>query len=97
MIPEAFFSIFACSKIGAIYTTIFSGLGSQALHSRLRDSNSKVLITANKMRRRCRHVNLKDQWIEAVKNTNISRIIVIDEDNGDDYCNNRIINNYKSW
>jgi acetyl-CoA synthetase len=95
MIPEAFFSIFACSKIGAIHTTIFSGFGSQALHSRLRDSNSKVLITANKMRRRCQHVNLKDQWIEAVKNTNISRIIVIDEDNGDDYCNNRIINNYK--
>jgi acetyl-CoA synthetase len=47
------------------------------------------------MRRRCQHVNLKDQWIEAVKNTNISRIIVIDEENGDDYCNNRIINNYK--
>ena len=26
MIPEAFYAIFACSKIGAVHTTIFSGL-----------------------------------------------------------------------
>jgi acetyl-CoA synthetase len=34
MIPEAFYAIFACSKIGAVHTTIFSGFSAQALRSR---------------------------------------------------------------
>lgn len=52
MIPEAFFSMFACSKIGAVHTTVFSGFGSQALCSRLQDCNAQILITADAMQRK---------------------------------------------
>jgi len=45
MIPEAFFSIFACSKIGAIHTTIFCGFSGKGLHARLGNSAAKMLIT----------------------------------------------------
>jgi acetyl-CoA synthetase len=98
MIPEALFSIFACSKIGAVHTTIFSGLSGQALQSRLRDSNAKMLITAYKMQRRSNEINLKSQWMHATKNTNISTIVVVGEnDDREDDCNNNKIISYDEF
>jgi acetyl-CoA synthetase len=83
MIPEAFYAIFACSKIGAIHTTIFSGFSSHALHSRLVDSNAKLLITANMGRRRGKEIDFANQWHRAVRSTNISRIVTVDGNYGD--------------
>jgi acetyl-CoA synthetase len=80
LIPEALFAIFACSKIGAIHTTIFSGFNAQALHSRLNDAGAKMLITANKMQRRFVSIDLRKQWMPLLKNTDISKIIVVEED-----------------
>ena len=91
MIPEAFFSIFACSKIGAIHTTIFSGFSGKALHARLTNSAAKILITSQKMHRRTDVINLKSQWTQAIKNTNVSKVIVVEDDvaeKEDDCCNN---------
>jgi acetyl-CoA synthetase len=101
MVPEAFFSIFACSKIGAIHTTIFSGYGSKALHLRLKSSNAKMLITSYKMYRRSCIINLKSQWLPAARDTDISKIIVVGEeegkeDAGQDLFNNKIIS-YKEF
>ena len=79
LIPEALFAIFACSKIGAIHTTIFSGFNAQALHSRLNDAGAKMLITANKMQRRSVSIDLRKQWMPLLKNTDISKIIVVEE------------------
>jgi acetyl-CoA synthetase len=77
MIPEAFYAIFACSKIGAVHTTIFSGFSTHALHSRLVDSKAKLLITTYTSRRRGKEVNLSSQWQKAVQCTNISRIVTV--------------------
>ncbi|MFL6362516.1 MAG: acyl-CoA synthetase [Nitrososphaeraceae archaeon] len=101
MVPEAFFSIFACSKIGAVHTTIFSGYGSKALHLRLKSSNAKMLITSYKMYRRSCIINLKSQWLPAARDTSISKIIVVGEeegkeDAGQDLFNNKIIS-YKEF
>jgi acetyl-CoA synthetase len=79
MIPEAIFSILACSKIGAIHTTIFSGYGSRAVHSRLVDSNAKILITNNKMNRKGKPIDLQQIWYKAVEDSKISKVITIDE------------------
>jgi acetyl-CoA synthetase len=80
LIPEALFAIFACSKIGAIHTTIFSGFNAQALRSRLNDAGAKMLITANKMHRHSVSIDLRKQWMPLLKNTDISKIIVVEED-----------------
>jgi acetyl-CoA synthetase len=99
MVPEAFFSIFACSKIGAVHTTIFSGYSSKALHLRLKSSNAKMLITSYKMYRRSCIINLKSQWLPAARETNISKIIVVGEEEEDarqDCFNDRIIS-YKQF
>lgn len=67
MIPEAFYAILACSKIGAVHTTIFSGFSAQALHSRLVDSRAKMLITTGAVRRRGKEIDLSSQWQMAVQ------------------------------
>jgi acetyl-CoA synthetase len=89
MIPEAFFSMFACSKIGAVHTTVFSGFGSQALCSRLQDCNAQILITADTMQRKSVHIDLKKRWIKALEETNISKIITVGKT--DSYNNMEII------
>ncbi len=77
MIPEAFFAIFACSKIGAVHATIFSGFSAQALHSRLVDSKAKMLITTDSVRRRGKEIDLKGQWLKAVQGTGVSRVVSV--------------------
>jgi acetyl-CoA synthetase len=75
MVEQAFYAIFACSKIGAIHTTIFSGFSAQALRSRLVDSRSKILITADAIRRRGKDIDLKERWSEAIRGTLVSKVI----------------------
>src|ERR671915_1593735 len=89
LIPEAIFAIFACSKIGAIHTTIFSGFNAQAVRSRLNDAGAKILITANKMHRRSVTINLRKQWQKAVQCTNVSRIVTV-SGNYEDFVKNAV-------
>ena len=87
MIPEAFYAIFACSKIGAIHTTIFSGFSAHALHSRLVDSKAKLLITTDTARRRGKDIDLSSQWQKAVQYTNVSKIVTV-SGNYEDFVRN---------
>ena len=87
MIPEAFYAIFACSKIGAVHTTIFSGFSAQALRSRLIDSKTKLLITADTVRRRGKETHLAGQWQKAVQGTRVSRVVTVGRDY-DDFVRN---------
>lgn len=77
MIPEAFYAIFACSKIGAVHTTIFSGFSAQALHSRLVDSKAKLLITTDAVSRRGKEIDLASQRLKAVQDTGVSKVVTV--------------------
>ncbi len=46
-IPEVFFAMLACAKIGAIHSVIFAGFSADALTDRIDDSQSKLVITAD--------------------------------------------------
>ena len=46
-IPEIFFAMLACAKIGAIHSVVFAGFSKDALHERIEDSESKLVITAD--------------------------------------------------
>jgi len=87
MIPESFYAIFACSKIGAVHTTIFSGFSAQALHSRLVDSKAKMLITTNSASRRGKEINLEEQWQKAIKGTDVQQVVNVGRDY-DDFIKN---------
>ena len=46
-IPEVFFAMLACAKIGAIHSVIFAGFSADSLTDRIDDSKSKLVITAD--------------------------------------------------
>ncbi|HYP59192.1 MAG TPA: AMP-binding protein, partial [Thermomicrobiales bacterium] len=66
MAPETVSAVLACGKIGAIYTPLFSGFGAEAVASRLRDCDAKLLITADGFFRRGNVVPMKPVADEAV-------------------------------
>ncbi|AIF82526.1 acyl-CoA synthetase/AMP-acid ligase [Candidatus Nitrososphaera evergladensis SR1] len=90
MVPEAFFAIFACSKIGAVHTTVFSGFSAPALRSRLVDSGARLLITADSAKRRGKDIDLKAQWSQAIEEgTKVERVVTV---GGKSAGSNNIVN-----
>jgi acetyl-CoA synthetase len=77
MIPEAIVAILATHRIGALHVIVFSGFGAEALASRLDDSKSKLLITADGTFRRGKFLELKkiaDSALE--KATSVEKVLV---------------------
>merc|ERR1719326_1051108 len=50
----------ACARIGAVHSVVFGGFSAVALASRLQDSNSTVVLTANGVMRGGKPINLFD-------------------------------------
>ncbi len=65
MIPEVAVVTLACSKIGAIYTPIFSGYGAEAVATRMQDCEATLLVTADGFSRRGVLVRMKEVADEA--------------------------------
>lgn len=66
MTPECVISVLACSKIGAIFTPIFSGYGAAAIATRLKDCQAKALITSDGFYRRGALVSMKQTANQAL-------------------------------
>src|SRR5689334_7797364 len=60
MCPEVAVSVLAVAKIGAIMIPLFSGYGPEAIATRLRDGEAKVLICADGFYRRGQVVPMKE-------------------------------------
>jgi len=68
MIPELAVSLLACARIGAIHSVVFAGFSSNALASRIDDSDCKVVITSDGSYRGAKTIDLKgivDKGLEA--------------------------------
>jgi acetyl-CoA synthetase len=59
MSPEVAIASHACAHVGAVQVPIFSGFAAPAVATRLRDSEAKVLITADGSLRRGREIPMK--------------------------------------
>jgi len=59
MIPEAAYAMLACARIGAVHSVVFGGFSPDSLASRVEDSDSKIVITADEGLRGGRAVPLK--------------------------------------
>lgn len=77
MIEEAVLAILASAKIGAIQTIIFSGYSSESLQVRLQDCKAKILFVCDGFQRKGKSISQKQTINEAIKNTNIEKIIVV--------------------
>lgn len=86
MVPEAVAVLFACLKIGAVAVPIFSGFGTQAVVSRLADSGTKVIFTADGDRRRGKLIEIKNDIDEAAKQlSQLTNVIVVQ------HCQNDVV------
>lgn len=77
-VPEIIMAMLACARIGAIHSVVYGGFSVEALHERLEDSHSKVLIVADGAYQRGKIVPLKDIADEALERAaSVEHVLVV--------------------
>jgi len=76
-IPELPISMLACAKIGAVHSVVYGGFSVEALHGRIEDSESRVLITADGGYIRGKIVPLKEIADEAVQRAGVVEHVIV--------------------
>lgn len=90
MIPELAIAMLACSRIGATHVVVFSGFSAKALSDRARDSDSKIIITADGMFRRGKFIELKKIVDEAIPSIpSVEHVIVVKTTSSDIHISDR--------
>ena len=78
MIPELAISVLACARIGAIHSVVFAGFSSNALATRINDSECKMVITSDGSYRGNKTIDLKGIVDEALKECpTIENVLVV--------------------
>ncbi len=77
MIPELPIAMLACSRIGAIHSVIFGGFSSKAVHDRVEDAASAVVVTTDAGYRRGSLVPLKKAVDEGISDLPIVKHVVV--------------------
>jgi acetyl-CoA synthetase len=78
MCPELVITFFAVIRLGGIVLPLFSGYGADAVRTRLRDAETKVLVTADGFWRRGQRVDMKAVADEAVADApTVEHVIVV--------------------
>lgn len=83
MIPELPIAMLACARIGAPHNVVFGGFSAESLTSRINDSKSTLLITADGGYRKGSVVALKKNADEALTDTPTIRNVVVVKRIGD--------------
>jgi acetyl-CoA synthetase len=77
-IPELAVAMLACAKIGAMHSVVYGGFSTEALHGRIDDSQSRVLVTCDGAWLRGKIVPLKQIADEAVaRSSTIQSVICV--------------------
>ncbi len=76
--PEIVMAMLACARIGAIHSVVYGGFSVEALHERIEDSQSKVLIVSDGAYLRGKIVPLKNIADEALQRAGgIEHVLVV--------------------
>ncbi|MGB6150780.1 MAG: acetate--CoA ligase [Pricia sp.] len=78
MIPELAVSVLACARIGAIHSVVFAGFSSNALASRINDSDCKMVLTSDGSYRGAKTIDLKGIVDKALEDCpSIANVLVV--------------------
>ncbi|WP_255259551.1 acetate--CoA ligase [Lentibacillus sp. CBA3610] len=78
-LAESFIAILACFRLGAVYSTIFSGFSEQSLKDRLESFEPKVIVTADAGIRRGKVLPLKEKVDQVINEIPaVNGVIVVD-------------------
>jgi acetyl-CoA synthetase len=76
-VPELPIAMLACAKIGAVHSVVYGGFSTEALHGRIEDSLSKVVITCDGAFLNGKIIELKKIADEAIKRAPIVEHVVV--------------------
>jgi acetyl-CoA synthetase len=76
-VPEQIVAMLACARIGVIHSVVYSGFSAPALESRIRDAESRVVITADVGYDRGKRVPLKPVVDQAVSDCSTVETVVV--------------------
>jgi acetyl-CoA synthetase len=83
MIPEATYAMLACTRIGAVHSVVFGGFSPDSIAGRVLDCSSDFVITADEGLRGGKHIPLKANTDEALKQCpNVKSVIVVKRTGG---------------
>ncbi|MBN3314558.1 ACS2L synthetase, partial [Atractosteus spatula] len=75
--PVAVAAMLACARVGAVHNVVFAGFSSEALADRIRDAQSKLVITVNQGLRGGKTIDLKKTVDQAIKSCpSVQRVLV---------------------
>jgi acetyl-CoA synthetase len=78
MIPEAAVAMLACARIGAVHSVVFGGFSPEALHGRIQDCASRLVVTADGGMRGGKLVPIKANVDAALeKGTDVDAVLVV--------------------
>ncbi len=76
--PEIVIAMLACARIGAIHSVVYGGFSVEALHERIEDSQSRVLIVSDGAYQKGKIIPLKDIADEALQRAGtVEHVLVI--------------------
>ena len=79
MIPEAAYAMLACSRIGAVHSVVFGGFSPDSLAGRIRDCDSRLVITADEGLRGGKTVPLKmNVDLALTQCPDVERVLVVE-------------------
>lgn len=106
MIPEVAFVMLACARIGAIHSVVFGGFSPEALRDRIKDTEAKLVVTADGAFRKGKPYLLKpavDKALEGGACPSVKKVLVVTRNNeeisyvpGRDYSYNEMVVNESS-
>lgn len=78
MVPELAIAMLACARIGAAHSVIFGGFSASAIADRVRDSGSRIILTADGGWRRGKIVPLKENVDSACEQSpTVEHVVVL--------------------
>lgn len=77
MVPELMIGVLATARIGAVHSVVFGGFSAQALKDRIKNMQSKIVITNDEAYRGEKTIPLKEVTDEAVKDCDFVKTILV--------------------